>query len=121
MKFEAKTNDNDNKNYGKVPKYLQKYKEEAKIKEDAKVEAKKQAEILRNQPAGTKLMPEKERLETLAQLRENKEEVNKLLARMPISMQTTSMQRQKKELEDKLMQIEKAITVMSKTHVYVQE
>ena len=39
---------------------------------------------------------------------------------MPISMQTATSQRQKKELEDKLQQIEKAIEVMSKKNVYVQ-
>ena len=48
-------------------------------------------------------MPETERIETLAQLQKNKKEVNALLAKMPISMQTAHMQRNKKELEDKLI------------------
>lgn len=65
-------------------------------------------------------MPEEERIKTLADLEKNKRDVNDLLAKMPISMQTATMQRQKKELEDKLMQIDKAISVMSKKHVYVQ-
>lgn len=90
--LQAAGNDKD-KNFGKVPKYLQKYKEEAKEQEDANVEAKKQAEILRNQPPGTKLMPEAERIQTLAELEKNRKEVNALLAKMPISMQTQHMQR----------------------------
>ena len=65
--LQAATNDKD-KNFGKVPKYLQKYKEEAKIQEGERAEAQRQADILRNQPPGTKLMPEPERLATLKDL-----------------------------------------------------
>merc|ERR1711907_691174 len=90
---------------GKVPKYLQKYKEAA--------------EKLKHQPRGTTLMPEGERLEMLKELQANKEKVNGLLAKMPISMQTVSIQRQKKELEAKLVQIEKAMEVMSRKNVFV--
>lgn len=60
----------ENKNFGKVPKYLQKYNEEAKEKADA-IAAHK-ASIIPNQPPGTKLMPEDERLETLKDLEQNK-------------------------------------------------
>jgi len=47
-------------------------------------------------------MAEQERIETLAELQNNKKSVNDLLAKMPISMQTATIQRQKKELEGKL-------------------
>lgn len=62
-------------NYGKTPKYLTKYKEEAKIKEDEKLEAK--AALKR--PAGTKVLPESERIATLESLNANKKEVMKML------------------------------------------
>ena len=36
-------------------------------------------------------------------------------------MQTQSLQRQKKELEDKLLQIDAGIAMMSKKHVFIAE
>lgn len=36
-------------------------------------------------------MPEEERIKTLAELEKNKRDVNDLLAKMPISMQTATM------------------------------
>ena len=61
-------------NFGKVPKYLQKFQEEAKVKEDQKAAAKNS--LIPGQPPGTKLMPESERLQTLAELEANKVKVN---------------------------------------------
>jgi phage-related minor tail protein len=61
---------NDNKNFGKVPKYLEKYKEEAKAKEDAIAEEK--ARKMQHQPPGTRLLPEDERLKTLEDLKANR-------------------------------------------------
>lgn len=51
-------------NYGKTPKYIEKFKEEAKQKEDARLEAK----AARNRPAGTRVLPEEERISTLETL-----------------------------------------------------
>ena len=76
----------ESKNFGKVPKYLQKYNEEAKQKED-EIAAKKAA-MVPGQPPGTKLMPEEERLATLMDLEGNKKELNDALMKMPISMQS---------------------------------
>ena len=59
-------------------------------------------------------MPEDERLKTLEELKTNKKTVQALLDKMPISMQTQSMQRNKKELEDKMIMIDKAIDTMSR-------
>ena len=39
---------------------------------------------------------------------------------MPISMRTQSIQRQKKELEEKLLSIEKGIEIMSRKNVFIQ-
>ena len=46
-------------------------------------------------------------------------EVTKVLESMPLSLKTLSMQRQKKELEDKLDQIDKAISTFSRKNVYI--
>lgn len=85
-------------NYGKTPKYIAQYKEEAKQKEDARMEAK----AARNRPPGTKIMPEGERIKTLENLKKNKEEINRVLHRLPISLRTMSLKQQKVDLENKL-------------------
>ena len=81
----------ESKNFGKVPKYLEKFKEEAKAKEDAIAEEK--ARKLQNQPPGTRLLPEDERLKTLEDLKANKIKVNDLLMKMPISMRTENLRK----------------------------
>lgn len=62
-------------NYGKTPKYLEKFKDEAKAKENARLEAK----AAKNRPAGTRLLPEDERIQSLEALQKNKAEVTKIL------------------------------------------
>ena len=87
----------ENKNFGKLPKYLQKYNEEAKEKQDT-IAAKKAA-VIPGQPPGTKLMDEEERLATLRDLEQNKKDINTALMKMPISMQSLSLKNRKTELE----------------------
>ena len=62
-------------NYGKTPKYIEKFKEEARVKEEEKAEMR----AAKMRPAGTKVLPEAERIKTLEDLKKNKETVNKLL------------------------------------------
>ena len=76
-------------NYGKTPKYIEEFKNEAKKKEDDRIEAK----AAMKRPPGTKVLPEEERIATLEQLAANKKEVTKLLNQMPISMRTESLRR----------------------------
>ena len=51
-------------NYGKTPKYIEKYKEEAKQRELTKEEER----AAKFRPVGTKVMPEAERIRTLEDL-----------------------------------------------------
>ena len=103
-------------NYGKTPEYIQKFKEEAKQKEDERLEAK----AAKTRPPGTRVIDEKERVETLEQLEKNKKEVNKILMQMPISMRTESLRKQKQELEHKLIEVDKAIDLFSRKTVYIK-
>ena len=70
-------------------------------------------------PPGTRLMPEQERIETLQDLMESKREINTTLEKLPVVSKTIQMQRHKKDLEDKLIRIEKAIDTFQKKVVYV--
>ncbi len=62
-------------NYGKTPKYLEKFKEEAKQKQDEIEE--RRAQKLR--PPGTKVLSEDERISTLETLIENKKKLMNVL------------------------------------------
>lgn len=103
-------------NYGKTPKYLQKYQEEAKQNQLNKEEAR----AAKHRPAGTRVLPESERISTLEDLQKNKKEVLKLLMQLPISMRTESLKKQKIELEAKLQEMDKAIDTFSRKVVYVK-
>jgi Calmodulin-binding len=70
-------------------------------------------------PAGTRLMGDEERLSTLADLIQTKREVSTMLERMPIANRTQAAERRKKELEEKLTRIERAIETFSKKTVYI--
>jgi len=64
-------------------------------------------------------MGEEERLQTLNDLQRTKLEINTMLERMPIANRTQAAERRKKELEEKLMRIERAIETFSKKTVYI--
>ena len=70
-------------------------------------------------PPGTRLMPEDERLHTLNDLKEAKELTNKELEKLPVVAHSGKMERHKKELEDKLGRLDRAIETFSKKTVYV--
>ena len=90
-----------NKNYGKVPTYLNRYKEQR----EEELKAKAMEEERAKHPPGTRLMP--------------KVETSRTLERLPVVAHSTKMERHKKELEEKLMRLDKAIETFSKKTVYV--
>lgn len=51
-------------NYGKTPKYIERYKEEAKQRELTKEEER----AAKHRPIGTRILPEAERIKTLEDL-----------------------------------------------------
>ena len=104
-----------NKNYGKVPNYLNKYKNE---RED-QVKQRAIDEEMAKHPPGTRLMPESERQETLRDLNEAKDATNRELERLPIVAHSAKMERHKKELEEKMSRLDRALETFSKPTVYV--
>jgi len=105
------------KNFGKVPSYIAKYKEEHKILEEKKEEERAKANI----PEGTRQMSEDERIRTLEELNMEKRQISDLIFAMPLSMKTEALKNKKHELENKLMQIERAITTFSRKTVYIKD
>ena len=64
-------------------------------------------------------MGEDERRKTLEELHISKKEVNNTLERLPIGSSSLLMQKKKRELEAKLMRIERSIETFSKKTVYI--
>lgn len=93
----------NHKNYGKVPKYIAKYKEEA-------AELNRQREELREKkrlPPGMAKMDEAERVTTLEHLQSTKREMQTMLHQLPISMRSENLRQKKRELEQKLDDVER--------------
>ena len=103
------------KDFGKVPKYLAKYKEEAEALAQKRAELKAKKAL----PKGMRQVSEEERVSTLEELVATKKELNDILQHMPISLQTNGLRQKKRELEDKLSTIDKAISTFSRKTVYV--
>ena len=104
-----------NPNYGKVPQYIDEYKEQRRVVQEEKARKEEQA----NCPAGMRLMPEDERVSTLDHLEKSKTEVFNNINKLPIASNTRAVQLRRQELESKLTEIESAIKIFSRPKVYV--
>jgi hypothetical protein len=104
------------KEYGKVPKYLQEIKKNAEILKE--IEKKKKEE--EKYPKGTRLLPEEERLLTLHKLEESKKELENLIEKLPITLNSLSLKKKQEKLYKELDEVEKAIIIFSKDQVFVK-
>lgn len=64
-------------------------------------------------------MGEDERIQTLNDLLEAKAETNRALEKLPVVAHSGKMERHRKELEDKMTRLDRAIDTFSKKTVYV--
>lgn len=69
------------KEFGKVPKYLNKFQKQKEEEADRKRREEEDAKL----PPGTRLMGEDERLRTLEELNATKREINNMLEKMPVA------------------------------------
>ena len=104
------------KDFGKVPKYLQEMKIKAEILKD--IEKKKKEE--EKYPKGTRLLSEEERLFTLQKLKESKKELENIIEKLPITLNSLSLRNRQKQLYKELDEIEQAIVTFSKKQVFVK-
>ena len=102
--------------YGKVPKYLTKMKINAKLIKD--LERKKEEE--KNYPKGTRLLSEEERIFTLKKLQESKKELENLVTKLPIILDSIGAKNRQQKLYKELDDIENAIYTFSKNKVFVK-
>lgn len=101
--------------FGRVPAYLEERK--AQWAEEAEDERRRQPDP--SCPAGMRLMPEAERLQTLEILKQSQAEAMGQLQRMPFVIETPSLRRKQEALEAKLREIEHALSIFLKPKVFV--
>ena len=105
------------KAFGKIPQYLERIKSEMKTCAEKLEEERLKARM----PPGTRLMTENERIKTLEELQHQKTDVSDLLFSLPLSLKTEALKAKKRELEAKLVEIERAITTFSRKVVYIKD
>jgi hypothetical protein len=66
-------------------------------------------------------LPEEERVSTLEDLIATRTELNSMIDTMPISMRSDNLKQRRRECEEKLKQVESAITLFQRRIVYVKE
>ena len=104
------------KEYGKIPKYI----ENMKLENEKKLELEKLRKETAKYPKGTRLLSEEERLFTLEKLKQSRDDINKVIERLPITPDTQAFKNKKEELFKKLDEIENAIETFSKKKVFVK-
>ena len=104
------------KDYGKVPKYLKEMKMKAEILKDLQNKKKEEEKY----PKGTRLLSEEERLLTLNKLKESKKELENLIEKLPITLNSLSLRNKQQRLYKELDEIEQAIITFSRNQVFVK-
>ena len=104
------------KDYGKVPKYLKEMKMKAEILKDLQNKKKEEEKY----PKGTRLLSEEERLFTLNKLKESKKELENLIEKLPITLNSLSLRNKQQRLYKELDEIEQAIITFSRNQVFVK-
>ena len=104
------------KEYGKIPKYI----ENMKLENEKKSEMEKLRKATAKYPKGTRLLSEEERLFTLEKLKQSRDDINKVIEKLPITSDTQAFRNKKDELFKKLDEIENAIETFSKKKVFVK-
>lgn len=102
--------------YGAVPKYLRDRQAEWAAAE----EARKKAEADKDVPKGMRIMPEGERLDMLAMLRDSIAEARDELSKFRLVLSVPSQIKRRSDLEAKLAQMEEAVGVFSRERVFVK-
>lgn len=114
--FSSKVRNYLHKDFGKIPKYLQEMKIKAEILKDIQNKKKEEEKY----PKGTRLLSEEERFLTLKKLKESKKELENLLEKLPITLNSLSSRKKQQKLIKELDEIEQAIETFSKNKVFVK-
>ena len=90
-----------------------------KIKAEKLKEKERKKKEEENYPKGTRLLPEEERLLTLQKLKQSKKEIENLLEKLPITLNSLGLKIKQQKLCKELDEIDKAIETFSRKQVFV--
>ena len=107
------------KSFGKVPEYLVE-KRTREMEAKRKIEEEKRTPKI-HCPPGHRILPEDERIETIALLENRKKEVDLQIQKLPLRIETDGQRRRQAELNKRLADIEQALKFLSKQNVLVKE
>ncbi|XP_041363880.1 enkurin domain-containing protein 1-like [Gigantopelta aegis] len=102
--------------FGEVPKYLKCRKNQWKKEEEERIANTPDPAM----PPGHKVMPNSEREDTLALLKQKQKELIHQLGALPLRNDTFRIRTCKQELETKLAELEEAIKIFSRPKVFVK-
>eukprot|EP00899_Mesostigma_viride_P016660 jgi/Mesvir1/24996/Mv16953-RA.1 len=110
----------DKKDYGQVPKYLTKVKQQV-AQEQAQIEEFHQRMANANNPQKDTVtrMSEEERQELIRGLKDKWQKINEAYQRLPMTLDTPAKKKRKEEYEAQLIQIDKDIELLSRRVVLV--
>ena len=91
-----------------------------KIKAEILKDIEKKKKEEEKYPKGTRLLSEEERLFTLQKLKESKKELENIIEKLPITLNSLSLRNRQKQLYKELDEIEQAIVTFSKKQVFVK-
>jgi hypothetical protein len=105
--------------FGRVPEYLvEKRTREAAEKRRVEEEQKTKKVFC---PPGHRVLAEEERMETINLLESRKKEVDQLINRLPLRIETDGQRRRQAELNKRMTDIDQALKFLSKPNVLVKE
>lgn len=96
---------------GKIPNYIYEHKEKERMKHV------KTPEMVC--PKGKRLLTDEEKLEAIESLNAQKEEIEYQLSHAPLKIESPALLRNKKIMEDQLIEIEKSIESLNRRYVFV--
>ena len=98
---------------GEIPQYIESRKEA--------IRAEKEPPKKPDMPPGMRLLSEEEKQEAIENLMEQKKDIESQLAKFSLRLESPTILREKRVLEDELDQIEKSIEQLSKKFVFVPD
>jgi len=105
------------RDYGKVPTYLK----ERRAELEAAAEERRRNMPDEDCPPGMTMLPEEERVSTLAILTKSLAECKKQLGQMPLLIETHGQRKRQEALDDKMRELEEAIKIFGRDKVFVRE
>lgn len=98
---------------GSIPRAVSQWRAEKLAERNASPEARC--------PPGMRLMSEDEKIESIASLNAQKEEIEESLARRPLRLESQTLMRRFKEMEDQLDEIDRGAEKLKKKYVFVPQ